>query len=161
MRAEIIGLSQEMNLLTGTFSNVLRLQLLDGTVVTVGVEEAVVAKVTELFVQTGGAASTRAQAEAGDVVAVQLPPQTFHAPLRMDDEGNDDFGGDYGGAPEAEGLEEYEVRQAPPAASPAAPKRALQVSADEQGNPVISGRNVRDAHDVLGADDEEDGVGSV
>jgi hypothetical protein len=165
MRVEIIGLSQEMDLRDGTFKNVLRLQFLDNTLAQVIVEDAVVTKVTELFVKHGGAAVASALSGTEEVEL----PQQFTQPaqsLVLDDEGNEDFGGNYGDEQD-QAVEEYETREEPvpvPAARATTHKRALQVSADERGNPIISGRNVRDTESVLGgrgADQEEDGVGSV
>lgn len=160
MRAEIIGLSQEMNLLNGAFNNQLRLQLADNTVITAVVDDAAVALVTSLFARTGGAAVQRVLDSAAQYPPPQQPAgaPTYQPMGPEDASGNEEFGGDYGGS-DGQVEEEYEVRQPP---SPAPAGGVLQVSADERGNPVISGRNVRDTQDILGAgEEEEDGVASL
>ena len=97
MRVSIIGLSQEMSFLTGEFHNVLRLQLPDGSTVLASADDAAVAKITALFVQGGGAAAQRA-ASASSAAAPPMEdyaPHEVHQARPMDDDGNEEFGGDW------------------------------------------------------------------
>lgn len=166
MRVEIVGLSQEMSLLDGSFKNILRLRFEDNTMALATVEDATVVKVTELFAKAGGPAVSRVLESAADSSEFAQQPE-FTQPAQqqmvLDDAGYEEFGGNYGpDAASDSAQDEYEARPAPVVTQRATGR--LQVSADERGNPVIRGRNVVDAEDVMGgrgADEEEDGVGSV
>ncbi len=169
MHVEIQELSQALSLQSGEVQNHLRLKLPDGRSIQVPVDAETAEQITKAFVTSGGAAAQRAlelahstttnqhrQPEASNELAGNFSPLVI-------EEGNEVFGGNY--APEDTSSNEWVEREAPAAVMEVAPRRAaLQVSADSMGNPVIQGRNVVDSKEFMGgigADEEEDGVGSV
>jgi hypothetical protein len=160
----IEGARQAISYVDGSMTNELLIRLPSGQQVSAAVDEATMKAVAMAFAEQGGPALQRA------VAAVSAAPAKTHWPqpakpeetvrslvgLEIEQGDNQEFGGNYDGPPETSNADEWLV--------PTAHSTPLRVSADARGNPVVQGNNVLDRTEMaggLGADLEEDGVGSV
>lgn len=176
--ADIVSASQDFSFKDGTYANYLILQLPDGKVIRVTVDESVVSHISALFVQQGGPIVERAVSTAVATASTrsvltdrgEMPVAGGFSGLSVDDPNQPaEFGGTFDGPDDAASAEEWvasgQTASSPAPVAPVQHRRGnLRVSADAGGNPVIQGKNVRDATEIAGgraADLEEDGVGSV
>lgn len=161
--ASIEGMSQIMSFTDGSMVNELHLRLPNGQLIRVGVQAEDMQTVTALFISQGGPAAHRAVAAVPPAPAWE--PKTDGVPVRgnlggLELENGDDqeFGGNYAGPPETADESSW----VPSAPTPLPQAEPLRVSADAQGNPVVHGGLDRaEMAGGRGADQEEDGVGSV
>lgn len=172
--ADIVSASQDFSFTDGTYANYLVLRLPDGKILRAAVDQAVVSHVTALFVSKGGPAVERAVSSAAPTGAPYVdqeePIAGGFSSLAVDDPNQPaEFGGTFDGPGDAESTEEWVASDSsvapPPPVAPTQHRRGnLSVSADASGNPVVQGKNVREATELTGgraADLEDDGVGSV
>ncbi len=162
--ANIEGMSQAMSFTDGSMTNELHLRLPNGQLIHVGVQTMDMQAVTALFVAQGGLAAQRAvaavpQAPAWRTTADGVPVKENLGGLELEHGENQEFGGDYAGPPDTANDAEWVPSTPTPLPMQSEPPR---VSADAKGNPVLHGGVERaDMAGGLGAEQEEDGVGSV